>query len=816
MASDKVVQTVDNKSIGSSLSQAVNDEGAFVNILAGMTEKQKSYVKALEEDANKYRIISRLIDYGVWELDLESDELHLSDEILALFSIEREKFVPTLSTFLKAIHPADCARVENVHKTALATRTGFDVEYRISLADGSIKLVHDRAEMLFNRKNQPIKLVGLIEEISDKRTVINVIDNQLELGNWGKNQINPRLFNLSNDLICVLGMDGYFKKVNPAFYEMLGWKKHELLNTPIKNFIHEEDHKNSDEVHEKLKKDEISIRHENRFRTKDEDYKWVSWSSHSLRKEEIVFSIGHDVTTSKQASEDLRKSEERLKRAQEVAMVGICEVDLESCKIWLSPEASDILGSEPGEQITNYKDIIENVHEEDKNTILALKDAFVEKGILKEFDFKFRRFDDDQARTIESTTHITHDSSGKPAKMLGTLHDVTERRQLEEQLTQAQKMEAIGRLAGGVAHDFNNMLTGIAGHADLALMKLDDESTVKQDIREIMKAAERAADLTKNLLAFSRKQIFEPKVIEVNEVVTKLQLMLDRIISEDIELSIELCDAPWLVKADVGQIEQVVMNLVVNARDAMPQGGSIKIETYNNFVDNDRCHACGKLMRGEFLVIKVSDNGSGMRKGDITSIFEPFFTTKSPDKGTGLGLSTVFGIVRQSEGYIQVDSELDKGSAFKIFLPRGQGLQAINRDVKIDESMIRGDERILVVEDEESVQEVVLRTLEEFGYTVELASSGKEGLEICWEKNCPYDLILTDIVMPQMSGREMMNQLLDIWPDKSVLFMSGHTRNLIDRHGILEPGIDFIPKPFRPIDLARRVREILDRKVVKN
>jgi signal transduction histidine kinase len=383
-------------------------------------------------------------------------------------------------------------------------------------------------------------------------------------------------------------------------------------------------------------------------------------------------------------------------------------------------------------------------------------------------------------------------------------------RRSEDHLRQVQKVEAIGRLAGGVAHDFNNLLTVISGYGDLLLTRLPAGAPMRHEIDEILKAARRAAALTRQLLAFSRRQILEPKVLDLNAVVEESVKMLRRLIGEDVDLRIAPAPDLGHIKADPGQLEQVIMNLAVNARDAMPGGGKLTIETRNVELDAAYAGAHVAVRPGAYVLLAVSDSGTGMDREIMAQIFEPFFTTKGPGKGTGLGLSTVYGIVKQSGGNIWVYSEPGQGTTFKIYLPRVD--EAIERPVREREAptVPRGSETVLVAEDEAELRELVRVILQAHGYTVLAAADGPTAIEICRRHRERIDLMLSDVVMPQMSGRELAVRLAAVRPHMKVIFMSGYTSDAIVHHGVLDPGTAFIQKPFTPDGLARKVREVLD------
>ena len=408
-----------------------------------------------------------------------------------------------------------------------------------------------------------------------------------------------------------------------------------------------------------------------------------------------------------------------------------------------------------------------------------------------------------------ATISAVHDETGNIAHYVAVKQDTTNENELQEQLRQSQKLEAIGQLAGGVAHDFNNLLTVIGGYSELILRRLPEGNAIRNSVTEIKKASERASNLTRQLLAFSRKQILQPKLLDLNSVVWDLDKMLRRLIGEDIDLFTITDPSLAMVKADPGQIDQVIMNLIVNARDAMTSKGKITIQTENvNLTEEDAQHYIS-FTPGDYVMLKVSDNGTGMNPETQSRIFEPFFTTKSAGKGTGLGLSTVYGIVKQSGGHISVESEIDVGTTFKIFLPRVDAVREEDPGAS-DANPDAGNETILLVEDEEQVRIIAQEVLETMGYCVLPATNGEEALEIALQHSGPIHLTITDVVMPLMGGRELIDRLTPLRPNMRVIFMSGYTDDAIVRHGLLDDTLEFIQKPFAAFALARKVRQVLD------
>ncbi len=416
---------------------------------------------------------------------------------------------------------------------------------------------------------------------------------------------------------------------------------------------------------------------------------------------------------------------------------------------------------------------------------------------------------DGKELTIEWFNRTLKDKNGDITGILAIGQDITERRNIEEQLRQSQKMEAIGMLAGGVAHDFNNLLTVILGNAQLALMDVIKDESLRKEIKEIKKAGEKAASLTRQLLAFSRKQIVQPKILDINEVINEMEKMLKYMIGENIDFQTVLGPELWKICADPGQINQIIMNMVINSRDAMLRGGGLTIETANTDLnENYFCEHGIKEVPGHYVMLAVSDTGSGMDKEIQEHIFEPFFTTKEVGQGTGLGLSTIYGIVKQNNGFVWVYSEPGKGTTFKVYLPKVKDAEPEEKEqTPVDDS--GGSETVLIVEDDDNLRKFAQRALQMYGYRILDAENGEDALRVCGEYEGQIDLMITDVVMPKMGGREAAERLQHLYPQIKVIYMSGYTDNTIVHYGVLTPELNFIQKPFTPKGLARKVRETL-------
>jgi PAS domain S-box-containing protein len=526
--------------------------------------------------------------------------------------------------------------------------------------------------------------------------------------------------------------------------------------------------------------------------------------------------IMSDITEQKQTEEALRSSEEKYRTILENIEDGYYEVDIAGSFTFYNDSLCRIFGYSR-EELMGMNDRQYTDQENAKKLFQAFNKVYRTGESSKEFDWEIIRKDRTK-RYVEASVSLIKDSSDNRIGFRGIVRDITDRKQtekeiaaLQEQLRQSQKMEAIGHLTGGIAHDFNNLLTVIRGYSDLVLSNLDKNNPLYSDTLEIKNASEKAESLTRQLLAFSRRQVLQPKVLNLNTLVSNMDKMLRRLIGENIELVTLSAKDLGIVKADPGQIEQVIINLAVNARDAMPKGGKLTIETANIELDENYARAHIGVTPGYYVMLSVSDTGIGMSPEIREHIFEPFFTTKENGKGTGLGLSTVYGIVKQSGGNIWVYSEPGRGTTFKIYLSRIEESVELIGPVDAPQKSLEGSETILLVEDEEVVRTLACTILQKNGYTVLEAANGEEALRVVQEQNDnPIHLMLTDVVMPGMSGPEMTKHMSPLHPETKVIYMSGYMDNAIIPHDILKPGLPYLQKPFTPDGLVRKVREVLD------
>ena len=758
----------------------------------------------------------RLAKLGSWDWDLEKDVLVWSDEHYRIFGVEPGSFDLSYGSILEDhIHRDDRELLRERVRHTLETHEPFSFDCRVVWPDGEQKIIHSRGSVGLDSEGRPIRMFGTAQDVTEQR-LAHLAQSRLASELEGERE---RVRDIVASVPGVVweawgrpdAADQKIDFVNDYAEELLGYPVAEWLSVPSfwLSIVHQDDRERVARAASEFYAKGTQSRMEFRWVARDGRSIWVESRSIIVRDEKGepvgIRSVTTDVTERKESEQSLREQKEILEQIFEhipvmISFFGqdgrpkLVNKQWERVRGWTQEE---VLNSDLDIMIESYADPLERQKARDHIS-----------GATGEWaEFKTTSKD---GRTNDCLWAVVKLSDGTS---VGIGQDITDRNRAEAalheselQFRQAQKMEAIGRLAGGIAHDFNNLLTVITGYSDLALKRMAADDPFKRNCEEIKKAGERAAALTRQLLAFGRKQVLQPKVLDLSSVVSEMEGMVRPLIGEDIELCITLAPDTDQVKADPGQIEQVIMNLTVNARDAMPRGGRLNIETKNVRLDNRFAEA----EPGNYVMIAISDTGVGMNATTQSHIFEPFFTTKPVGDGTGLGLSTVYGIINQSGGHIQVDSEVDAGTTFKIYLPRVD-VERPDTALKTEvPAQLEGGETILLAEDEDVVRNLAREVLESYGYDVLPARNGEEAITLCENHDCRVDLLVSDVVMPGMGGRELRDALLPKHHGMKVLFMSGYTDDAVVRYGVLEAKVPFIQKPFTPEGLASKVREVLD------
>lgn len=659
------------------------------------------------------------------------------------------------------------------------------------------------------------------EKIRELEETIIQLEKQIEELRRSRDEYRE-VFLLSPNLLCTADLNNAcFTKINPAFVEKLGYSEKELLSRPFLDFVHPDDIEATLKILEKeLKEGKRIINFSNRYKCADGTDLWLDWVSHPFPERGVTFAAAHDITNQKLLEQELRDNQNFIRSVMDNLPIGIA-VNL----------------VEPAVEFYYMNDNFPKLYRTTRET---LKDSntFWE-AVYEDPDFrekmKKRVLDDcatgnpDQmiwdgipiTRKGEETRYISARNTPVPERgiMISSVWDVTDikrseidRQKLQEQLALSQRMESIGLLAGGVAHDFNNMLGVIMGHTDLILDIIAPDDRISKSILEIQDAARRSANLTQQLLTFARKQTVSPRVLDINQVISGMLDMMRRLIGENIKLNFKPSEDSWKIKMDPGQIDQVLANLCVNARDAIKEVGLVSIETNNVSFRIDDPFLENQLDSGDYVLITVTDSGSGMNKEVMEHLFDPFYTTKVPGKGTGLGLSTVYGIIKQNNGNINVESEPGRGSIFRIYLPRYQGEDyiresAVEKPRKNKKNNI--NTTILLVEDEIPILNACTEMLQRLNYHVLYTSSPLKAISIAKEYKGTIDLLITDVIMPEMNGKDLSGKIAELHPGIKHLFMSGYTADIIAHHGVLEDGVNFLQKPFSLSRFSLKLEEIM-------
>lgn len=803
-----------NTSMGQRTFQALkvpyrDDKGRVIGLIGTARDitAQKQADAERHESEERFRQLAENIGEVFWLTKSDHGKLlYVSPSYERIWGRPCDELYRNPQAWVEAIHEEDRPRIISAMRHE--ARGDYSEEYRVVRPDGTERWVFDRAFPIRDTEGEVYRIAGVAEDVTERKAA--------EAALLASNERFRLLANATNDAIWDWDLITHALWWSEGFETLFGFRRDEVEST-IDSWIsriHSEDRQAVvDGVHQAIDRGDLSWSGEYRFARRDGSYAYVLDRGRVIRDSagKAIRMVGGmtDLTDRKQAEDELRLHN----RAIQAASQGILITDPNQ------PDNPIIFVSAGFERMTGYR--AEEVQGQncrllqgkDTNpaTVAEMRTAIAQQQTCSVEILNYRR--DGAPFWNQLTISPVVDDGGELTHFVGVQTDVTARRALEEQFRQAQKMEVLGQLAGGVAHDFNNLLTIIIGYSDHVLDMLPADAPVVEMIAEVRKAGERASKLTRQLLILSRQQVMEPRLVDLNQIVGDTEKMLRRLIGEDVQLNTRLLPNLKNVHADPGQLEQVVLNLAVNARDAMPQGGKLTIETQHVQLDEDDCRTDAGLSAGEYVLLAVSDTGGGMDEATRAKIFEPFFTTKDPGKGTGLGLATVHSIVKQWRGHIAVTSEPGQGATFSIYLPVATETSDKRHRPQAKKGMPAGTETILLVEDDVAVRELAARTLRKCGYHVLEAGNGQEALEMLRRDLLPIDLLISDVVMPLLGGRALAEQVNQLQPDCRVLFISGYTDDAVIRHGVTDAELSFLQKPLTPTSLAQKARQVLDQTI---
>jgi|GEM_PF-6459671 len=778
--------------------------------------ERKKAEKALRDSEERWQFALEGAGDGVWDWNKDTNKVYFSHQWKAMLGYTDDEVGDDLSEWDRLVHPDDkAAAYADLERHFRRETEIYQNEQRMLCKDGSYKWILDRGKVVeWAEEGKPRRIIGTHTDITErKKSEAQKLESERRFRLLVQN---------SNDIIQIMDEKGIPSYISDQIFRILGYTPEERLGISSLDDIHPDDLNNTLGVFSKALNEPGTVRKvEYRYRHKDGHWVNIEAIGCNLLNDPIIkgFVLNiRDISERKLAEVQLAEKEAKFHAIydQAVHLAGI--IDLDGTLLDVNSAAKNFIGNADSSNYIGkpFWDTPWWAHSQEIQQELKTVIKKAARGEYVQFETTHKNAEG-HTRYIDFSLKPVIDTDGKIFCLIPEGRDITERKQAEEeqrqlqmQLQQAQKMESVGRLAGGVAHDFNNLLTSISGNVELALSEIPKESGLSVTLSEVRKASLSAAALIRQLLAFSRRQIIEPRVVDLNVLITNMHKMLVRLIGEDIQLETLPQKDLKAVKIDPGQFEQILVNLAVNARDAMPQGGILTIETTVVDLDEEYCHTHAGVNPGSYVMLAVSDTGLGMSEEVRQHIFEPFFTTKSKGEGTGLGLATTYGAVKQAGGTIEVYSEPGEGTTFKIYLPAVNEKAEVLEADRVSEVLLKGSETVLLVEDEQMVRTLAIRLLKKMGYNVIDASNGRKALEIASEMKDGIDLLMTDVVMPGMNGRQLAEKLKEIHPETKVLFTSGYTENIIAHHGVVDEGLNFIGKPYSMNMLARKIREILD------
>ncbi len=796
-------------------------KGYFITVLEDINSHKK-FEEALRESEEKYRLLNENIPVVVYSAlpDKYSTNIFLSGRSKELTGHTPEEFLADTGLWDRIILDEDKPQVWTAVEKHRANKTTLHVEYRITCKNGSVKWIKDMATPVLDEQGKLIRIDGFMEDITERKQAeenLNALNKKLE-----------NIIEFLPDATFIIDSDKKIIAWNRAMEETTGVLKKDILG---------KDHiyaaalfygKPRQHLIDLLYIDNAEIASKYDFVMKKGDsfyaevftpalyngkgaYVWAIAAPFYDMNGNIIGAIEsiRDITDRKQAEEKLQKSEKQLKTLFDISHAGILKINTQKEITFANKRSAQMLGCSQEKLIgKNYLDCI---HPSQKDQAGAIAAALI-NGSIDSIDTERMFIRDDGSAFWGYVSAQRLEEQDGNASIVSIISDITERKNLEEELFQAQKMEAVGQLAGGIAHDFNNILNAIIGFGSLLKMKMKDDDPLQQHVKQILESSDRAAELTHNLLAFSRKEIMNLKPVELNEIISHVENFFRSILAENIELTIKKSKNTLNILADRSRLEQIIINLATNSRDAMPDGGQLFISTGSIYIDRNHIEAHGHGEAGHYAVLSVTDTGTGMSTEIQAKIFDPFFTTKEVNKGTGLGLPMVYGIVKQHKGFINIDSETGKGTCVKIYLPLIQ-FDKTEKPVPLSHGSLslHGAETVLLAEDDDYLRNFSEVVLAEFGYNVISVKNGEEAVKKFVENRDKIDICVFDVIMPKKNGTDAFKEIQHIRSDTKILFISGYTSDFISRDKFPEKEFTILPKPFKPEALLTKIRETLDK-----
>ena len=805
---EDITAIVQGSTEGAVLQAIDNDNSVAVqDVIMQARDLRRALSKQQEHEA-RMRTAERMLTLGAWELDVHSGQLSWSEQTFDIYDVSDKQATPDLEEYLAMVHPEDRPATRDIYKEFIQhSKSHIDFEHRLIRQDGGVKYIRGVGERHVSTDGEIV--VGYVQDITpllmarrrltQAEQMLRLAGEMAEFGAW-RIELASETITWTPETAAIHGMPPSYSPPNvSAAVQFYAPEYRDLVKAAFDKCVH-------------LGKEfDVSCQ----LQTPDGRRPWIRAIGVAERDSQgtvvAVQGAFQDITSLYEAQAELQQAQERFQLLSRATNDVIWDWNLVTDEIWWNDAMTTVFGYELSELQPDSDSWVKRIHPEDSELVVkSVHDVIKSDKELWQCEYRFIRRDGRSAHIIDRG-FVIRDNAGTAIRMVGSMLDITERMDMEKRMRESQRLEAVGQLTGSVAHDFNNLLTVILGNSEM-LTELVVDPKLRPLVEITMSAAQRGAELTNRLLAFSRRQPLDPKPTDLNQLVDAIHGLIRRALPENIELEIVPDPELGVAELDADELDTALLNLVVNARDAVTGGGKVTVETANALLDHDYADQHSEVTPGEYVMICVSDTGTGMDPKTIDQAFEPFFTTKGPNKGSGLGLSMVFGFVKQSGGHIKIYSEPGEGTAVKLYFPRVRGSQPSSYQPIAKLTVHGGTEHILIAEDDDQVLEHLEGQLHSLGYRVTVTRSGPEALNAL-SSHRDIDLLLTDVIMPGgLNGRQLSDRARAIYPSLKVLYTSGYTENAIVHHGRLDPGVDLLSKPYTRSELATKVRQVLDKR----